>query len=54
MRIALGLEYCGTAYTGWQSQRDGRGVQDVLERALAAIADSEVGTIAAGLHGALS
>jgi len=48
MRIALGLEYCGVAYTGWQSQRDGRGVQDALERALAAIASSGVRTIAAG------
>jgi tRNA pseudouridine38-40 synthase len=48
MRIALGIEYLGTAYTGWQSQRDGRGVQDALERALAAIADRDVGTIAAG------
>ena len=48
MRIALGLEYRGTAFAGWQSQRDGRGVQDALERSLAAIADSDVGTIAAG------
>ena len=48
MRVALGLEYFGAAYTGWQSQRDGRGVQDALERALAAIADSDVRTIAAG------
>ena len=48
MRIALGLEYCGTPFTGWQSQPDGRGVQDALERALAAIAGARVGTIAAG------
>lgn len=48
MRIALGLEYCGAAYTGWQSQADGRGVQDALERALAAIAGTEVRTLAAG------
>ena len=48
MRIALGLEYHGSAYTGWQSQRDGHGVQDALERALATIADTSIGTIAAG------
>jgi tRNA pseudouridine38-40 synthase len=48
MRIALGLEYCGTAFTGWQSQPDGRGVQDALERALSVVADADVGTIAAG------
>ena len=48
MRFALGLEYCGCNFTGWQSQPDGRGVQDALERALAKIADARVGTIAAG------
>jgi len=48
MRIALGLEYSGAPFTGWQSQADGRGVQDALERALAAIADARIGTIAAG------
>jgi tRNA pseudouridine38-40 synthase len=48
MRIAIGLEYAGMAFTGWQSQPDGRGVQDALERALAAIADEPVRTVAAG------
>ncbi len=48
MRIAIGLEYAGSAFSGWQSQPDGRGVQDALERALAAIADAPVRTIAAG------
>ncbi len=48
MRIALGLEYAGAAFTGWQSQPDGRGVQDALERALAAIAGVPVRTTAAG------
>lgn len=48
MRIALGLEYSGVPFTGWQSQADGRGVQDALERALSAVADARVATIAAG------
>jgi tRNA pseudouridine38-40 synthase len=48
MRIAIGLEYCGIAHTGWQSQRDGRGVQDAVERGLEAIAGAGVRTIAAG------
>ncbi len=48
MRIALGLEYDGRGFTGWQSQADGRGVQDALERALAAIAGAAVRTVAAG------
>jgi tRNA pseudouridine38-40 synthase len=48
MRIAIGLEYCGAGFTGWQSQPDGRAIQDALERALAAIAAAPVRTIAAG------
>ncbi|NDP42047.1 MAG: tRNA pseudouridine(38-40) synthase TruA [Aromatoleum sp.] len=48
MRLALGLEYTGVAFTGWQSQPDGRGVQDALEQALGAIVGTPVGTIAAG------
>ena len=50
MRIALGLEYCGRTFTGWQSQPDGRGVQDALERALAVIADATVAHGRRGTH----
>ena len=48
MRIALGLEYDGGRFHGWQSQADGSGVQDALESALAAIAGTGMRTIAAG------
>jgi tRNA pseudouridine38-40 synthase len=48
MRIALGLEYDGTSFHGWQSQADGSGVQDALIRALAQIAGSPLSVIAAG------
>ncbi|HSV71604.1 MAG TPA: tRNA pseudouridine(38-40) synthase TruA [Methylibium sp.] len=48
MRIALGLSYRGTAYRGWQSQPDGRTVQDHVERALSAFADRPVRTLCAG------
>ena len=48
MRIALGLEYDGAAFTGWQTQPDGRGVQDAVERALASIAGMPTATICAG------
>jgi tRNA pseudouridine38-40 synthase len=48
MRIALALEYDGGPFHGWQSQADGFGVQDALERALSGIADAPVRTIAAG------
>jgi tRNA pseudouridine38-40 synthase len=48
MRIALGLSYRGAAYHGWQSQPDGRTVQDHVECALSAFADREVRTVCAG------
>src|ERR1700757_3117512 len=48
MRIALGLEFDGTPFHGWQSQPDGSGVQDALEGALSAIAGTRISTIAAG------
>jgi len=48
VRIALGLEYEGAAFTGWQTQPDGRGVQDVLERVLATVASKPTPTICAG------
>jgi len=48
MRIALGIEYAGTPFTGWQSQPDNRGVQNAVERALAVIAAERVGVTAAG------
>ncbi|HEX5863049.1 MAG TPA: tRNA pseudouridine(38-40) synthase TruA [Casimicrobiaceae bacterium] len=48
MRIALGIEYDGAPFHGWQSQADGSGVQDALERALAAIAGAPVRAVAAG------
>jgi tRNA pseudouridine38-40 synthase len=47
-RIALGLEYDGTAFCGWQTQPDGCSVQDALERALSEIAGRPVATICAG------
>ncbi len=48
MRIALGVEYDGSAYCGWQSQPDGRTVQDVLQLALGRIACEPVAVVAAG------
>jgi tRNA pseudouridine38-40 synthase len=48
MRIALGLEYDGSRFLGWQTQPGGGAVQDALEPALAAIAGAPVGVTAAG------
>lgn len=54
-RIALGLEYAGDAFLGWQSQDHGRTVQDALEHAIARIAGQSVrlhvaGRTDAGVH----
>ncbi len=48
MRIALGVEYDGTPYCGWQSQSEKCGVQDFLESAIAKIAEHPIRTHAAG------
>jgi tRNA pseudouridine38-40 synthase len=47
-RIALGIEYDGSRFLGWQTQPGGGAVQDALEPALAAIAGAPVGVTAAG------
>lgn len=48
MRIAIGIEYDGTAYNGWQRQRSGIGVQALVEKAASQVADHEVEAICAG------
>lgn len=47
-RVALGLEYDGSAFCGWQTQPGRCAVQDRLEQALAAIHGGPVRTITAG------
>lgn len=47
-RLALGIAYRGTNYHGWQSQPDGRTVQDLLEQALAQFVGAPVITVCAG------
>ena len=48
MRIALGVEYDGRPYCGWQSQYDVMTVQDVLQEAVGKIADASISVVAAG------
>lgn len=48
VRIALGLEYDGAHFCGWQTQPSACGVQDHLEAALAHIACERVETVCAG------
>lgn len=48
MRVAIGVEYAGNAFEGWQSQQHGRTVQDALEHAIAQIAGHPVRLHCAG------
>ncbi len=48
MRIALGVEYDGSAFCGWQTQPGGCAVQDHLQAALSKLADTAVEVTAAG------
>jgi len=48
MKIAIGIEYDGSRFHGWQSQPSGDTVQDHLERALGSIAGEPVRLAAAG------
>jgi tRNA pseudouridine38-40 synthase len=47
-RIAAGLEYDGRAYSGWQFQPGLNTVQDVVQRALARVADAPIDCTCAG------
>ncbi|MGF1695920.1 tRNA pseudouridine(38-40) synthase TruA [Vibrio kyushuensis] len=56
MRIALGIEYDGTKYFGWQRQRDVNSVQEELEKSLSIVANHPVevqcaGRTDSGVHG---
>lgn len=48
MRIALGLEYNGSRFCGWQTQPSACAVQDALEQALAEIGGGPIKVTAAG------
>ena len=48
MRVALGLEYDGSAFCGFQTQPSGCGVQDHLQSALSQLAAHPIEVIAAG------
>src|SRR6185295_2832329 len=48
MRIALGIEYDGSDFCGWQTQPSGRAVQDAVDSALAQIAAHPVQSQCAG------
>lgn len=47
-KIALGIEYNGSGYNGWQGQKHGLGVQELLEKALSYVANEDIKVICAG------
>ena len=56
MKIALGIEYNGSQYFGWQRQKEVKSVQECLENALSIVANHKVevqcaGRTDAGVHG---
>ncbi len=48
MRYAARVSYLGSAYSGWQRQAQGKGVQEEIERALHAATGKTIRTTAAG------
>jgi len=48
VRTALGLQYDGAGFHGWQSQPGGETVQDALEAALTQLAGVSIKTVCAG------
>jgi tRNA pseudouridine38-40 synthase len=47
-RVAIGIEYDGSAYSGWQTQQSLRTVQGLVESALKVVAAEPVDVICAG------
>ncbi|MCK6370270.1 MAG: tRNA pseudouridine(38-40) synthase TruA [Gammaproteobacteria bacterium] len=47
-RLAIGIEYAGTAFCGWQSQVHACSVQEAVQEAVAVVADEPVSIVAAG------
>ncbi len=48
MKVALGIEYDGASYCGWQYQEGVETVQNVVESALSKVADTPIRIITAG------
>lgn len=47
-RVALGVEYDGSPFNGWQVQKEGNSIQANLESALSKVADTPISVCCAG------
>ena len=48
MRVALGIEYDGTSYNGWQRQKNDRSIQQEIETALNKMTSCKLTLIGSG------
>lgn len=48
VKVALGIEYDGSKYYGWQRQNEVRSVQEKLEKALSQVANEPINVFCAG------
>lgn len=48
LKVALGIEYDGSRYYGWQRQQEVASVQERLEQALSKVADAPITVLCAG------
>lgn len=48
MNVKILLEYDGTAYSGWQRQKNALSIQEVLETAISSITDENIHVIGSG------
>ena len=47
-KVALGIEYDGSKYYGWQRQNEVRSVREKLEKALSQVANEPINVLCAG------
>ena len=48
VKFAIGIEYAGTAYSGWQRQKHASSIQQHVEEAISYVADHKVQLVCAG------
>jgi len=47
-KYVIGLEYCGSTYSGWQRQKHSQSIQQVVEKSLSFVANEPISLICAG------